>query len=181
MNKSTQLAETYLERPQTLQWQRRRLELLQPEQEQRMAKRRWETVPYVLLVALIFIFAFAYMCLDAKIGVAGLKINDLEAQIKEQQTLSLRTELEIGVLSSLSRIENYAKLHLGMVYPDIGAVHYLDQQVSNMLAEELAVLAEAEPPTEQEVQETPLLKVWAELVNKYVSGAAMAMNGEHRL
>lgn len=169
VSKSAQLAETYIERPATYKWQKTRLELLEPEQQQRRAKRRSEAAPFVLMVLLIFFVAFAYMCLDAKIGMAGFMINDLDSQIEELQTLSLRTELEIGVLSSLARIESYAKLHLGMIYPDIGAVHYMDQQVSNMLAVQLAVLAvdDAGPEMEPEVAPRPVLAVWAEAMRSY--------------
>jgi cell division protein FtsL len=179
-SRSAQLVQPYLERPGAAAWRQKRLELLQPEEKQRLAKRRWEAAPFVFLVALVFAAAFAYMYLDAKIGVAGLEINDLETQIQEKQTLTLRTELEIGVLSSLARVESYAKLHLGMVYPDIGAVQYLDQQVSNMLAAELAALAaEApEPAPEPEAKRRPLLTAWAELISSYFFGAALAISDE---
>jgi cell division protein FtsL len=139
--------------------------LLRPEQEQRLAKRRWEAVPYALLVLMVFIAAFAYMCLDAKIGVAGREINDLEAQIKENQTMAMRTELEIGNLSSLSRVESYAKLHLNMVYPDIGAVQYLDQQASGWLATELAALVAEAPVPEPEPVRHPIIEALKKLIN----------------
>jgi cell division protein FtsL len=173
-SRSAQLAQPYLEQPRDAAWRRRRLELLKPEQEQRLAKRRWEAAPYVLLVAMIFVAAFAYMCLDAKIGLAGREINALNTQIKENQTLARRAELDIGSLSSLARIESYAKLHLNMVYPDIGAVHYLDQHVSSRLAAELAALeaieAEAAPPAESR----PWLAILAELIN----GQDVTINNE---
>jgi len=176
-SRSAQLAQPYLERPGATAWQQKRLELLQPEEKQRLAKRRWEAAPVVLLVALVFTAAFAYMYLDAKIGVAGREINALETQIQERQTLSLRAELEIGVLSSLARIESYAKLHLGMVYPDIGAVQYLDQRVSNKLTAELAALAAKAPEPEPapEAKRRPLLTAWTELFNGYFSGRAPAI------
>ena len=177
---SAQLAQPNLEQPYGVKWQRKRLELLRPELDQRLAKRRWEAVPFVLLVLLVFGAAFAYMCLDAKIGVAGREINNMEVQIAEKQTLTLRTELEIGRLSSLNRIESYAILHLGMIYPDIGAVQYLDQQVSSMLAAELAALSDKaqEPEAAPETEKHPLLAAWTKLVNSYFSGTALAMNEE---
>jgi cell division protein FtsL len=165
VNRSAHLAQTSLERPSDAAWRRQRLELLRPEQEQRLAKRRWEAVPYVLLVVMVFAAAFAYMCLDAKIGVAGREINGLEAQIKDNQTLAMRTELEIGNLSALSRVESYAQQNLDMVYPDIGAVQYLDQQVSARLAAELAALAaEAAEPTPEPVHH-PLIEALKKLIN----------------
>ena len=163
-SRSAQLAQTYLDRPSDAAWRRQRLELLRPEQEQRLTKRRWEAVPFVLLVAMVFAAAFAYMYLDAKIGLAGREINDLEAQIKESQTLAMRTELEIGSLSSLSRIESYAKLHLGMVYPDIGAVQYLDQHVSSRLAAEMTALTAEEPAPATAAEQRPLLAILMELL-----------------
>jgi cell division protein FtsL len=175
-SRSAQLAQPYLEQIYDAQWRRKRLELLKPGQEQRLAKRRWEAVPFALLVVLVFAVAFAYMCLDAKIGMSGREINDLEAQIKETQTLSRRTELEIGTLSSLARIESYAKLHLNMVYPDIGAVQYLDQQVSVQLAAQLAALVAEEPPEEPEAERHPLLAAWAELLSGYFSDTALAID-----
>jgi len=177
-SRNAQLAQPYFERPATEEWQRRRLELLRPEQEQRLARRRWEAVPYVLLVALILVFAFAYMCLDAQIGLAGRQINDLDAQTAQMQTQSLRTEVEIGNLSSLSRIESYAKLHLNMVYPDIQAVQYLDQRVSQQLAVELSGVKAAAPvpAAEPAPQYHPLLAAWAELIDYYFSGTALATN-----
>ena len=165
-SRSAQLAQPYLEQPHDMEWQRKRWELLQPEQEQRLARRRWDAAPYVLLLAMMFSAAFAYMCLDAKIGEAGREINALHSQIKESQTLAQRTELEIGSLSSLARIESYAKLHLNMVYPDIGAVQYLNQQASSKLASELAALAAKEPEQVPVEERRPWLAVLAELVQE---------------
>jgi cell division protein FtsL len=170
--RSAQLSQPYLKRPDDIKWQQKRLELLRPEQEQRLAKRRWEAVPYILVSALLLAAVFAYMCLDAKIGQAGREINGLDTLIKENQILSQRTELEIGSLSSLARIESYAKLHLSMVYPDVGAMLYLDPIVSKMLATELAVLAEQIPAPPPKVQRRPL---W-ELLRSYLSGTAQAVD-----
>jgi cell division protein FtsL len=177
VSRSAQLAQVYLDKPHDLAWQQRRLELLQPEQEQRLAKRRWDVIPILLLVALVFAAAFAYIGLDAKIGVAGREINDINAQVKENYMLAQRTELEIGTLSSLSRIESYAKLHLDMVYPDIGAVQYLDQRVSTLLAAELAALTPPQAEPEPEAQRPSILAVLAELLNGSSAGAAL-VSGE---
>ena len=175
---SSQLARSYLERPGDTLWRQKRLELLKPEQKQRLAKRRWEVAPFIMLVALVFFAAFAYMCLDAKIGGAGLEINELDARIREKQTLSQRTELEISSLSSLARIESYAKLHLNMVYPDIGAVQYLDPNISKMLAADMAVLAEQAPAAPAPEEGRPLLETLRELVGRYFPGIALAINKE---
>ena len=175
-SRSAQLAGPYLEQPYDAAWRRQRLELLRPQQEQRLSKRRWEAASLVLLVALVFAAAFAYMCLDAKIGVAGREINDLDTQIMDAQTLSQRTELEIGALSSLSRIESYAELHLNMVYPDIGAIQYLDPRVNDMLAAELAALAATEPEADPEKERSPVLAAVMELIKGLLSGKALAIN-----
>ncbi|MCL1816954.1 MAG: hypothetical protein FWG43_05070 [Clostridiales bacterium] len=132
------------------QWRKKRLELLRPAEEQRHAKRRWETLPYVAIVVLLFTVAFAYIYFDAKIGEAGREINRLDTLAVEEYNMAQRTELEIGTLSSLTRIESYAKLHLNMVYPDIGAVQYLDQRVSGWLADQLSILAEDKPKLAEE-------------------------------
>lgn len=174
-NRSAQLARPYVEQPADAVWRQKRLELLRPEEEQRLSKRRWEAVPFVLLSALLLAAAFAYMCLDAKIGVAGREINALQAQIKEEKGLAMRTELEIGVLSSLARIESYAQLHLGMVYPDIKAVYYLDQQISNRLAAELKALVAETPEPEVKEERRTLLATWTKLISNYSSGAALAV------
>jgi cell division protein FtsL len=174
-SRSAQLARPYLEQPADAVWRQKRLELLQPEQEQRLSKRRWEAAPFVLLAMLVLTAAFAYMCLDAQIGLAGREINNLQVQIKEEEALGMRTEVEIGSLSSLARIESYAQLHLGMVYPDIKAVYYLDQQVSNMLTAELIALAEAVPEPELAAEQRPMLAVWTEALKNYISGTALAV------
>jgi len=174
--RNTQLAQPYIEQPYDVRWRQKRLELLQPEQEQRLAKRRWEAAPYILMVIMIFAAAFAYMCLDAKIGVAGREINVIDTQISESQTLSQRMELELGALSSLARIEGYAKLHLNMVYPDIGAVEYLDPRVSDMLTAELAALAAQETEEAAEEERHPALAVLKELLTDLFPGRAFAIN-----
>ena len=174
--RSAQLAQPYYEYPHHKKWQQKRLELLRPEQEQRLTKRRWEVVPFVLLVVLVFTAAFAYVWMDAKIGVLGREINHIDMQITEAHTLSMRAEMEIGSLSALSRVESYAKLHLDMVYPDIRAVQYLDQQVSSLLATELSSLTENEAEPEAEPERHPLLAAWTELISGYFSGTALALS-----
>ncbi|MCL1905838.1 MAG: hypothetical protein FWG06_02385 [Clostridiales bacterium] len=174
-SRSAQLAQSYFEQPVDAAWRRQRLELLRPEQEQRLSKRRWEALPFALLTTVVLAAAFAYMCMDAQIGLAGREINDIQAQIKEEQAMTMRTELEIGSLSSLSRVESYAQLHLGMVYPDIKAVHYLDQQVSNMLAANMAALQAKEPDIEPKPERRTFTAALVELINRCFSGTALAV------
>lgn len=176
----TQLAEAYTDHLGSEAWHRQRLELLKPQQRQRRAARRREVLSYCLLAILLFCAALLYMYFEARINVFGRELNDLQIQIAETQKSALRMELEIGNLSSLSRVENYATLHLGMVYPDAKSVQYLSQQASAQFNADMAALvAEAEAPESpvpaEEEKQYPLFAAWTELIGHYFSGAALAV------
>lgn len=178
-SRNAQLAGPAYERSESEAWQQARLELLKPQQKQRRAKRRREALAYGFLGLLLFSLAFAYMFLESRINVAGREVNDLQVQIDETNKLALRTELEIGNLSSLSRIESYATLHLGMVYPNVKSVQYLSQQVSAQLNADLLALTvtaqEEEEKSAPEEERYPLFVAWSELIGHYFTGTALAV------
>jgi len=175
-NSNAQLRQPVYERHSNAGWQQRRLELLKPQQRQRTAHRRREALSYGLLAVLLFCAALAYMYLEARINVAGREVNSLQSQVAETHKLALISELEIGNLSSLSRVESYARMQLGMVYPDVKSVHYLNHRVSMQLAADLQALGE-EAPAETVVAEErrPLFAAWAELLSGYLGGTALAV------
>lgn len=166
-------------------WQRARLELLQPQHKQRLNQRRQELAVYMLAALAIFVCALAYMVLEAKIGAAGHEVNSIQAQIAEVNNLALRTEYEIGSLSSLARVESYAKLRLGMVYPDINAVQYLHPATTDNIAAALALLEEeAQQPAAATLEvsegesesesESGMFGAWSVMIEQYFSGLAFA-------
>ncbi|MCL2495979.1 MAG: hypothetical protein FWF04_01005 [Clostridiales bacterium] len=173
---NAQLQQPVYEQHSYAGWKQTRLELLKPQQRQRKARRRLEVLSYGLLAVLLFCLALTYMYLEAQINVAGREVNTLQKQVAETRKLSLISELEIGNLSSLSRVESYAKMQLGMVYPDVKSVHYLDHQVSVQLAADLQALTEeasAENIVAEEQQN--LFKAWMELISGYLGDIAWAV------
>lgn len=173
-------------RPNTAAWQKQRMELLKPQQQVRTVRRRHEAVSYLLLALVIFSAAFAYVFLNGQIHVAAREVTRLEAQIAEIENNSKRTELAIGELGSLAQVEEYATSHLGMVYPELTSIQYLDQQVSYQIATDLAALAPAETiqpeeaaaeqaPVPEEQEASPVFAAWAELFGQYFAGTALAV------
>ncbi len=158
--------------PQQKEWQQRRLELLAPQQKVRQEQKRKEVVRYALAAMAVFAYALVYMVLEANIGVLGAEIINLQGQIAEQENDSLRAEYEIGSLSSLDRIESYAQLHLGMVYPDINSVQYLSPAIAQNIETEIMSVqaAQNEPPAE--IENTNLIAAWSDMFGNYFSALA---------
>lgn len=177
--RNAKLFEPALERGQGELWQRQRLELLQPGQRQRVARRRREGLVYGLIAILIFASAFVYMAFEARIGEAGREINLLHSQIRTVENQNLNIQLQISSYRSLGRIESYAMNYLGMVFPDIREVRYLDQQFSIQVARDLMLM---QPDLVEEISEMPepaehaLFGAWAEWLNAYFSSTALALD-----
>ena len=139
--------------------------------------RRADIVKITLAVTAVMVYLLAVTMMEAKIGNLVNRINTLEADIEDTINASLRTDLEIGELSSLERIEEYATAELGMIRPGVEDIHYLNGESSgrilagqNQSTQEL----EAEPIEATIEQESTFLQSIGRLLKGYWNGQALA-------
>lgn len=127
--------------------ERRRIEVLDGKQARvREDARRADVVRISLTVATLLMFLLALTFMSAKVYSTGVEINHLKSEIEQTNTLAARTELELGQMASLERIEAYATEELGMVYPAANDIYLLGEESARRIAEgqQQIALAEAE-------------------------------------
>jgi cell division protein FtsL len=159
-------------------YERRRIEVLDGKQAKaREDAHRADVVRIGLSVATIFMFLLALTFMSAKVYSAGVEINSLKSQIEDTETLAARTELELGQLTSLDRIEAYATDNLGMVYPAADDIYLLGEESSLRIAEGQQEIALAEAEASGQGEENPR---WRDLVDGiasfFVGSASAAEN-----
>lgn len=103
--------------------------------------RRFDSVRLALGVIAILVYLLGVAFVEAKITTAGVEVNQLKADIAATEAEIAKADLTIGAKASLERIESYAALNLGMVYPEAGNVHFLDEQSSLTIAAGKAALS----------------------------------------
>lgn len=85
-----------------------------------------ERASAIMISLCVFAMALIFCILEAKIGICGYTIIETKSEIEAVQNRTKRLELEIADLASLSRVEEYARVKLGMVYPDTTKIAYID-------------------------------------------------------
>lgn len=126
--------------------------------------RRGRKVKLAIGVIAVLVYLLSIVFVEAKISIVGTQINSINSQIAELQEMSARQDLTIGELSSNARIESYAITYLGMEYPSVDSVYYLNKESSLAIAEGRAALNN-EPDTTVQPEEQN--KWWA-AINDFV-------------
>ncbi len=135
-----------------------------------------EKMLVAFLGVIIFCSALAYIVLQAQISTAGYQIHELQRSIDDTEVQSQRLELEIGELGSLGQIETYATMQLGMVYPDVENIDYIDSDLKLQVAENLA--DDKEVSDVQVQSEYPLWDSIGNLISSHFRGTASAAEVE---
>ena len=137
----------------------------------------------LLSVLVLFVLALGYIFLEARISNCGLEIDDLKVRIAAAERSNERHSLNIATLASMDRVEPYAMLNLGMVYPqqqDIAYMHY------NSGAFQVAAvpIEQESPPALSDIPKTPMdylnpiLQTLEQLFNDYFSFYKSSAMGE---
>ncbi len=135
-----------------------------------------EKVMVAFLGVIIFASALVYIVLQAQISTAGYQMHELQGNIDDMAVQSQRLELEIGELSSLAKIENYAETKLSMVYPDVSNIDYIDSDLKVKVAQEIE--ADKNTSNKQSRSEYPLWQSIGNLISTHFRGTASAAEVE---
>ncbi len=137
--------------------------------------RRIDAVKIALLITSVLVYFLGVTFMESKIGDVGAEINSLKEQIAAVENDSLRADLTIGELSSLERIETYARENLGMLPTDTGNIYYLNKESSMMIAQGQLQLAETEAVLDAPAEENhPFLQNLAAVLKDYFNQTALA-------
>lgn len=126
-----------------------------------------------VIAVLVYFLSLAFM--EAKITTAGAQLNELQATIAETDNNTKIIDLQIGSLASLSRVEQYAQEHLGMVYPEADTIYFLDKESSLNIALGHAKLENVVAETSPAAEEThPLWEAARTALNNFFGATALA-------
>lgn len=120
-------------------------------------------------VLVIFSLAFCYTFIEAKILGCAKDINTMKNEIASVERNNERMAVDALSLASLERVETYAKLNLGMVFPDQNKIAYMDfggvgAAMASLLEDEvLSLLAGASGKPAEDVK--PILQALDRLLN----------------
>ena len=145
--------------------------------------RRADIVKITLAVTALMVYLLAVTMMEAKIGNLVGQINGLKEDIADMTNASLRADLEIGELSSLERIEEYATAELGMIRPGVEDIHYLNGESSQRILagqEQTNQISTAEPveAAATEPEDSTFLQSMGMMLKGYWSGQALAVDPE---
>lgn len=149
--------------------------------KEKLNARRADAIKIGLAVVAVMLYLLSLTMMEAKIGNMVSHINGIQREIDNTVNASLRSDLEIGELSSLGRIEAYAVTQLGMVSPDVDNIHYLNGESSQMILTGQQNLAEQEVIVAEETEEEIKPTFWqslATLIQGYWQGEALAANDQ---
>jgi len=174
MNQSSNAYQNY-EQAQSFEQQRIRV-LDGSQAKAREDARRGRIVRTVLTGTAVFLCLLTMAFMSAKICGIGVEINNMKDQIAAMETDTLRAEMDLGELSSLSRIESYAINNLGMVYPGAENIHIMDEESSMAIARgEQALAASASDAVTAENQKTDIwTKIGIGIANFFTGKASAA-------
>ncbi|MCL2678260.1 MAG: hypothetical protein FWE85_04315 [Clostridiales bacterium] len=167
---NTQLSQAEIEsiraKERQLQWK-----VLERKKNKTVALRR-DRAAMLASVLVIFALAFCYTFMETRIFNCGLEINRLNAEAAAIEKENDRQSLNVISLASLERIEPYARLNLGMVFPDqkdIAYVRYSGYVSVAALAQEEEVLpVVSDISTNPMDYVSPILQTLEQLFNDYL-------------
>lgn len=117
-------------------YERRKMQVLDGKKARlRADAKRGDVVRITLAAITLFMFLLGMTFMGANICNTDAQINYLKEQIAEKQDLIAQTELQLAQLSSLDRVEAYAKENLGMVYPGVNDFYFLGEESALIIAQ----------------------------------------------
>ncbi len=162
-------------------YEQRRLRVLSGSAAREKANaRRIDLVKVTLALCAVLIYFLAVTFMAGQINLVSSEINQIKSQIADTENETRKAELEIGQLSSLNRIEDYAVARLDMVVPPADQAYYLGEEASIAIAQANSAVqvagTEAEDPLSQ--PEEGFFRSVGALFADYFSGTAMAITEE---
>ena len=149
--------------------------------KEKLNARRADAIKIGLTVVAVMLYLLSLTMMEAKIGNMVSRINGIQREIDNTVNASLRSDLEIGELSSLGRIEAYAVTKLGMVSPGVDNIHYLNGESSQLILSGQQNLTEREAVIAEEAEEELEPTFWqslATLFQSYWRGESLAVNDQ---